>query len=1102
MSKKVVLGKVKDIQNVSRGDEAVNTIENIKSNVPRYKELQTGLGEASKLVDDIVLKKYLYNLTSLEIVPLDNSLKKISDIRIFKITEMVYQNNEYSTYKFASVFNALQSLNCGIFIIVDSNGQKTDFYMGVRSLDDKRTTKSLKDTLKNALIGQFPGVKTEDLLDPEAEEFLINIPSRNIASVSCVAKNKDEEFKDNETFIQGLEKMALAMQGQKYTAIVLAKSTPIEQLEEIRQAYETIYTNLSPFANMQVSYGTNKALNISNAFSHGNTFGTSYSSSTSVQEGKSKSEVRTYSNSTAQVDRVDTLVKGVGTAALGVASVVTAPLTGGVSFAVAGGLAAGQIGINAFTPKLNSSGTSDNEGYSENTSKTYGETNSTNNSTTENETNTKGITAGSSDNMQLTIQNKSLINTLERIDMQLKRIHECESIGMWECAAYFLADSQETVEMAAGTYKALMKGEKSGIETSAINLWGRQNSKQLPLLHEYITNLIHPVFEYESNSLSLPLTASSLVSSNELAIQMGLPRKSVCGFPVIEHADFGKEVVRYNKNVDSKNLCLGKVFSMGKESNIDVNLDCDSLTMHTFVTGSTGSGKSNTVYEILNQLRSIYEIPFLVIEPAKGEYKNVFGQFSDVDVYGTNPKKSNLLKINPFRFPEDVHVLEHLDRLVEIFNVCWPMYAAMPAILKESMEKAYISVGWDLEMSENPRGQKYPNFADLLEQIENVINESKYSSDSKGDYSGALLTRVRSLTNGLNSLIFCNDDLTDYDLFDKNVIIDLSRVGSSETKSLIMGILVMKLNQYRMSSGKINSPLSHITVLEEAHNLLKRTSTEQSSEGANLLGKSVELLSNSIAEMRTYGEGFIIADQSPGLLDMSVIRNTNTKIILRLPDKSDRELVGYSAGLNEEQIEELSKLKRGVAAVYQNDWVEPVLVQVRKCGVSEVIYNFNNEVNKNNFKDIQTQLINFLIQGRVNEKLNFSIERIEKELNTLGLSSLNYEFIEEQILEYQEKGNLEIWKDINFKKLSRRITDILGVRNSIENIVLRAINNKQLTDMLAIIVNNVIENPSEAVRITLSQCFMKDMSVQKEESETREKIYLNWIQSVVEGGIK
>lgn len=1100
MSDKIILGKNKNIL-VESCNYEMATVGKIKSKVPSYESLQIGLAEASKLVDDIVLKKYLHKLTDLEIIPLDDSLKKISDIRLFKITEMVYQNNEYSTYKFASVFNAVQNLNCGVFIVVDSNGQKTDFYMGVRSLDDKRTTKSLKDTLRNALIGQFPGVKTEDLLDPVAEEFLGNISAKNIASVSCIAKNKDEEFKDNETFIQGLEKMALAMQGQKYTAIILAKSTPMEQLEETRQAYETLYTYLSPFANMQMSYGTNTALSISNAFSHSNTVGISHSLNTSVQTGTSYTKGLSESCSTAKTDTLGSLAKSLGTAALGVASLVTAPLTGGASVAVAGALAVGQIGISAFNPKTKTDGTTTNEGYNKNSSETYGETNATNQSITENKTHTKGITTGSSDNMQLTIQNKSLINTLERLDLQIKRIDECESIGMWECSAYFLSDSQETAEMAAGTYKALMKGEKSGVETSSISLWNKQNSKQLPILHEYITNFIHPVFKYSSETLSIPVTASSLVSSNELAIQMGLPRKSVCGFPVIEHADFGTEVVRYNQNVNSKDFCLGRVFSMGKETATEVNLDCNSLTMHTFVTGSTGSGKSNTVYHILNQLRNIYSIPFLVVEPAKGEYKNVFGQFADVNVYGTNPKKSTLLKINPFRFPEDVHVLEHLDRLVEIFNVCWPMYAAMPAILKESMEKAYVSVGWNLETSENSKGNKYPNFADLLEHIENVINESKYSSDSKGDYSGALLTRVRSLTNGLNGLIFCNDDLSDHDLFDKNVIVDLSRVGSTETKSLIMGILVMKLNQYRMSSGKINSPLSHITVLEEAHNLLKRTSIEQSSEGSNILGKSVELLANSIAEMRTYGEGFIIVDQSPGLLDMSVIRNTNTKIILRLPDKSDRELVGYAAGLDEKQIEELSKLKRGVAAVYQNDWVEPILVQVGKCNISEVVYNFSGEVIKNDCKNILSQLVKFLVQGRVNESLSFSIEQIEKGLDVLGLSSLNYEFVEEQIVEFKENNYLNIWKDENFRKLSRRITDILGVRSRVENSVIRAIDNDELTSMLALIVKNLIESPSESLIIALSQCFMKDMSTQKEECEIREKIYLNWIQSVVERSI-
>ena len=180
------------------------------------------------------------------------------------------------------------------------------------------------------------------------------------------------------------------------------------------------------------------------------------------------------------------------------------------------------------------------------------------------------------------------------------------------------------------------------------------------------------------------------------------------------------------------------------------------------------------------------------------------------------------------------------------------------------------------------------------------------------------------------------------------MIVDLCRVGSSETKALIMGMLVLKLQEYRMTSGGTNSELKHITVLEEAHNLLKRTSTEQPVEGGNLLGKSVEMLANSIAEMRTYGEGFIIADQAPGLLDMSVIRNTNTKIILRLPDQSDRELIGRAANLNENQIAELAKLPCGVAAVYQNEWIQPVLCKVEEFKCSEKAYKLPDTQNAGN----------------------------------------------------------------------------------------------------------------------------------------------------------
>lgn len=1077
MGDSLILGKphntdrtVYNAYNDSSNNNKINyRVEEKKA--PEISALKNNFAEANRLLNDVVLKKYLYHLDEMEIVPLDSSMKNINDIRLFKINEMVYQPNEYSTYKFSSVFSAVQHLNCGVFILMNSNGEKTDFYMGIRAFDNKRTSVSLKDTLCNALKGQFPGVKTMDLFDDDTEKLLRKIKSENIASVSCVAQNKDKDFKDNEKFIQGMEKLALAMQGKKYTAVILAKSVSANELEETRNAYETIYTQLSPFANMHMSYGTSMALNISDTFTHSSSVTESTSDSVSSSTSKSSSRNTSESYGTnygiSKQSKASSVAKGLGTAALSIASILTAPMTGGASIAVAGGLAALNLGLSSIPDKSENYGNSSSTGksYSSSESSSESKTKSAGYSSGKSESNSRaeGTTDSSSENLQLNLHNKSLMNTLEKIDTQLKRFDECESIGMWECAAYFLSESQETAEMAAGTYKSIMKGEKSGIETSAINFWGRKKADSLPVLRDYITNFIHPVFNYKNTDINI--SAASLISSNELAIHMGLPRKSVCGFPVIKHADFGKEVVSFdnngtrssgsnmimnnrrdnfeingNENIKdtseaSKSFELGRIFSMGEVTDTKVRLDCNSLTMHTFVTGSTGSGKSNTVYEILNRLKGLknlkkeHKVPFLVIEPAKGEYKNVFGKFNDVHVYGTNPKKSDLIKINPFSFNEDIHILEHLDRLVEIFNVCWSMYAAMPAILKDAMEKAYVSVGWDLGSSTNKNGRKFPNFVDLLEKIEEVVNDSAYSSDTRGDYSGALLTRVRSLTNGLNGQIFSRDEIPEADLFDKCVIVDLSRVGSAETKSLIMGLLIMKLNEYRMASGKINSELSHITVLEEAHNILKRTSAEQSSEGANLLGKSVEMLANSIAEMRTYGEGFIIADQSPGLLDMSVIRNTNTKIILRLPDKSDRELVGFAAGLNEEQINEISKLRRGVAAVYQNDWVEPVLVQVNKCGLNEEIYSYNAPASPD-LTTIRTNVVNFLLSGYQTFAEQFDIELIRKYYFKLQISSADIYFIESQINEFDKTGNPEIWEADDEVK-AKRIVNILGIRSAL-----------------------------------------------------------------------
>lgn len=533
------------------------------------------------------------------------------------------------------------------------------------------------------------------------------------------------------------------------------------------------------------------------------------------------------------------------------------------------------------------------------------------------------------------VTNYNIQHTLEILEKQMQRLDTCSALGMWDFSGYVFSRDFEITEKVARMYLSLTQGNESFYEQPSTNTWNgtradaNGNRAIIREIMRSVGRLEHPQFRKRDSAPKhwpYEVNATTTISGSEIAYALNLPRKSVPGCAVIQCAAFGREISSYDKFDDNDvKYNIGYVHHMHEtDLNKAVTLDANSLASHTFITGSTGSGKSNTVYHLLSEAKK-NNVKFLVIEPAKGEYKYAFAD--DVRVYGTNPALGDVLKINPFAFPKEIHIFEHIDRLLDVFNVCWPMYAAMPAVLKKAIINAYEEKGWNFESS---RGSSYPTFRDVLKQIDVVMNSSDYSDENKSNYKGALKTRVESLCTGLNGIVFCDENNSDVSLstlFENNVIIDLSRIGANDTKALIMGIFVIKLQEYRIARGGINKPLNHLTVLEEAHNLLKRA-TDNGPEGNNVAAKSVEMFANAIAEMRTYGEGFVIVDQSPGLMDMSVIRNTNTKIIMRLPDISDRELVGKAAGLNECQINELSRLQRGVAAIYQNEWIEAVLCKV------------------------------------------------------------------------------------------------------------------------------------------------------------------------------
>lgn len=958
--------KNKDIENLSR------------------KELDRTLTQVEK----VVMRKYITEIEKRPVfspsydISFDKSPKAEgavftvgTNIMLTKLKQVVVDKDENILDKLTTTYCATAMYESATLVmLLKSDGEKIDIYLGCvsKKTEDSFVPKKQITALIRNFESNFPGSKIEEIIDSnEKIEIVQDIFEKNlcISAVTGVAALKNTESNENIKYVQGLEKLTDSLRGKSCTVMVIADPIERKERHNIRSGYEELYSALKPFEKSEYSINTNNSETVTDTIMRGVT--------DTVNDSIAKTNTHTVSKGTSASHTVGGSI-GVNASYTTTANFVAGSVSGTVG---------GSVSADYHYTTGSHEDTSDSQGTTETTgtSKALSEQNSIANA----------LSTSNGEGLQITFENKSIKSIIEKIDLQIERLNECEDYGMFDCGVYFLSEDYTTCLSVASTYKSIIQGDNSSVDVSHISIWDEKDSKYLI---PYLALFNHPIFDVtdeEENKFSA--TVSTLVSGRELAIYMGLPKKSISGIPVIQCTSFGRNIL-YNQNrSEEKGFYFGNIHHMhADEVGTKVLLKKESFTSHAFVTGSTGSGKSNAIYQLISKLCLEFadekeQTHFMVIEPAKGEYKEIFGGYDNVQVYGTNPYHSKLLKINPFSFPENIHVLEHIDRIIEIFNVCWPMYAAMPAVLKEAIERAYESSGWNLTTSrckyEINKKKLFPNFIDVLKEINHVINESKYSADSKGDYIGALSMRIGSLTNGINGLIFTSDEISYEELFDKNVIIDLSRIGSLETKSLIMGLLIVKLQEYRMATATSgNSRLKHITILEEAHNILKRTSTEQTTDSSNLAGKSVEMLANAIAEMRTYGEGFVIVDQSPGLMDMSVIRNTNTKIILRLPDITDRELVGKAANLNDSQIVELSRLKTGVAAIYQNNWIEPVL-----CHIEE----WNNKRNKSNISEkehivdgleLKKNIIKLVLKPPYLIDLK-SIERIFEEINKTFISS-------------------------------------------------------------------------------------------------------------------
>lgn len=822
-------------------------------------------------------------------------------------------------------------------------------------------------------------------------------------------------------------------------------------------AFNQLYSSLSPAETLQMTFNESETKGVSESFTEnfsesiGESISKTVTHTDGFSENKTESSTKTTGNSENYSRNIFTSIWN--------------------------GIKGGKTGYGKNNSKSSTlsqtigKNFSDSEANQKGSNKNTTKGNSSQNGTSE--SSTKGTSK------QITYKNRTVKFYLDILDKQLERLQNGRPFGLWSVATYFIANDPTTAQQLSNIYRGSIIGEESGLETCAINTWVERESV-IEIVH-YLENSLHPRFDFNS----LDVSAGSVVNSKELAIHLSLPQSSVPGIIVQERASFAQNVFS-NKEKTGEKLLLGKVTHLGKESETSVNLDVNELTKHLFVTGSTGSGKSNTMYLLLQQLREQGKT-FMVIEPAKGEYKHVFGCLNDVTVYSHTNKMGSLLRINPFEFPYVyVDVLEHIKRIVGIFNACWSLYAAMPSILEHSIITAYEKCGWDVESSEHRfKTPIFPSVDDVVVCVKDYIDRSEYSPDTKGDYKAAIEKRLQDLCEGMFDKMFNRGSIADEELFNKNTIIDLSRTGSSETNALIMGFLIVKLNEFRMAEGGMNKPLRHVNVLEEAHNLLRKVSLSQSMETTNVAGKSVEMITNSIAEMRTYGESFIIVDQSPSMLDSAAIRNTNTKIVLSLPDTEDRKVAGGSMSLSDEQIDEIALQNQGEAIVYQNHWAEPVQCKVALFHEFEKGFVFSKSTPfcKKSARTYHTEIVEFLLYPYINKE--FDIEKITCIIEESCIPTAIKFTLLDLAEEYKSTHLLKLWKEYNFAELTMVLKQYLNLDSEYTYVTSQHTNMKQVRTKLDVLLKEKFgQDLSRTFLFYVEMCYVRNNALYEEWRKT------------------
>jgi hypothetical protein len=270
----------------------------------------------------------------------------------------------------------------------------------------------------------------------------------------------------------------------------------------------------------------------------------------------------------------------------------------------------------------------------------------------------------------------------------------------------------------------------------------------------------------------------------------------------------------------------------------------------------------------------------------------------------------------------------HADLVRALFIASFRSEEPFPQVMSAALTRVYEDAGWDLALGEPRRaGARYPALSDLQRAAERVIGEIGYSQRVTDDVLGFIRVRIGSLRAGTTGRFLEGGHRIDFGrLLERNAVLEIEDVGDDRDKAFLMGTVLIRLAEHlRMTRDGNQARLKHLTVIEEAHRLLRRP---EPGDGQGAGAHAVEMFAGLLAEIRAYGEGLVIAEQIPARIVDDVIKNTAVKLVHRLPAADDREAVGATMNVTPAQSRYLVTLPPGQAAVFADGMDYPMLVKI------------------------------------------------------------------------------------------------------------------------------------------------------------------------------